>query len=149
MICQIFQHLDIPSALSFSLISIRFAPLAEARLWRNLNLDLPLVDSEITHSHTTEYHSLDEDSAIAAEADKRLRLEDKMRTILCEGDQRRFAMVDQVICRPRPLATNAMMQILDLVSPNLKDLEILGLASIPPRLFNAYDARPSSAHSTI
>lgn len=70
----------------------------------------------------------------------RVALKEKVKKILLTGDERRIGLVKRITVIPRPEALQSIVQILELVSLNLKSLKILAPAEHP---FQA-DWRPHS-----
>jgi hypothetical protein len=105
--------------------------VAELRIWRDLNLQLNphfgervLVQPFKRDVQNAEYIRWAKEEAKAAEMRHREGMKDLIAEIMLEGDRRRFGYVETVSLIPRPTSLPLLIALLDLVSPNLKSLEI-------------------------
>lgn len=135
----ITYHIDKTTALSLLTVCRQLIPVAEQRIWRDINLVLPQHYGEFPlirpHGpHSSRYCDWAKREATAAEERRRMATKEHVKDIITRGSRERFGMVEHVSIEPAKGVNNAILQFLDFVADNIKTLV---LSDVERHVFDA------------
>ncbi|KAI9639125.1 SBF-like CPA transporter family-domain-containing protein [Dioszegia hungarica] len=116
---QIVLELDLPSALALARVSSLFTPIADHRIWRDLNLS---VEEGTTRLAERDCRACADHGRYHASG---CDLWAKVDSVLGRGNTKRWAMVRDVTVVPLSGTGGAIAHLLEEVSPYLQSLTVL------------------------